>query len=160
MNATPDPKPVPSDVDHARAEQLIAAVNEAIQTPTSYRDFSPVPVVGTAAPVAQPGRPPMSQTATDASALMLSAGVASLPIGAAASLVLWASGHADPVVIACICAAPTTLVFALSRLMKRVKEAAPDVHHHHYKGNVHQDYRTVNTQTRGVWARTQNELSD
>ncbi|MEU5477469.1 hypothetical protein AB0H11_07785 [Streptomyces mirabilis] len=128
-----------------------------MRTPTSYRDDAPVPLIGAAPPVAQPGRPPMSQKATDASALMLSGGLASLPLGAAASLVLWASGHADPMVIAVICAAPTALILALSRLVKRAKEAEPDVHHHNYSGPVYQDQRNVHSSTRGVWAKTNNQ---
>lgn len=142
-----------------QARHLVDAVEDALRTPTSYRDPSPTPTVGATPPVAQPGRPPMSQKATDASALMLSAGVASLPIGASAALVLWASGNADPVVTAMICAAPATLIFAISRLVKRTKEAAPDTHHHHYEGAVvHQDQRSVNSKTSGVWASTRNEL--
>ncbi|MEV4975529.1 hypothetical protein [Streptomyces scopuliridis] len=139
------------------AEQLIDAVNEALAT--RYRDETPVPVIGTTPPVPQPGRPPMSQKATDASALMLSAGIASLPLGAAATGILWASGHADPVVIACICAAPATLILALSRLLKHAKdaaEAAPPEHHYHYTGTVIQDQRSINTQTRGLIATTRN----
>ncbi|MFE6474624.1 hypothetical protein [Streptomyces rochei] len=164
MNASlPDPTqtvaPTPAIDD--QAQRLIAAVNDAMATPTHYRDETPVPAIGNALPVPQPGRPPMSQRATDASALMLSAGLASLPLGAAATGILWASGNADPVVIAVICAAPTTLVLALSRLMKRTREtvqAAPPVIHQHYSGTVVQDQRTVNTTTRGVWAHTRNQL--
>jgi len=100
----------------------------------------------------------MSQKATDTSALMLSAGVASLPVGAAITVILWASGHADPGVVALLCAAPPTFVLALSRLMRKAKDAVPDVHHHHYTGNVHQDHRTTTTHTRGLWARTNNQL--
>lgn len=59
------------------AERLIAAVNEAMEPPTTYRDPSPNPTIGTTPPVPQPGRPPMSQKATDASMLMLAAGAAS-----------------------------------------------------------------------------------
>lgn len=132
--------------------------------PTSFHDPSPVPAIGLTPPVPQPGRPPMSQKATDASALMLSAGLASLPIGAAGTGILWASGHANPTVIGLICTAPAALAFpilALSRLVKRAKqvvEAASPVHHHHYTGAVHQDHRIVNTQTRGIWASTRNQL--
>ncbi|CAL9667235.1 hypothetical protein SUDANB145_07222 (plasmid) [Streptomyces sp. enrichment culture] len=150
------------DLD-TQAQQLLNAVNEALATPTRYRDETPVPTVGTAPPVPQPGRPPMSQKATDASALMLSGGLASLPIGAAATGILWASGNADPVVIAIICAAPTTLILALSRLMRRTKEtvaAAPPVIHKHYNGAVYQDNRQnhVDTRTSGLIAHTRNEL--
>jgi predicted Co/Zn/Cd cation transporter (cation efflux family) len=103
----------------------------------------------------------MSQRATDASALMLSAGLASLPIGAAATGILWASGNADPAVVALICAAPTALVLALSRLMKRAKEtveAAPAEIHQHYTGTVIQDQRSLNTTTRGIVAHTRNQI--
>lgn len=161
MTVLPEPKPTAPAAGQAhldaQARQLLAAVEEAMRTPTSYRDDAPVPLIGTAPPVAQPGRPPMSQKATDASALMLSGGLASLPLGAAASLVLWASGHADPAVIAVICAAPTTLILALSRLVKRAKEAAPDEIHNHYTGPVYQDQSETHTTTKGVWAKTNNQ---
>ncbi|MFB7225248.1 hypothetical protein [Streptomyces sp. NPDC056227] len=132
----------------------------AIERPTSYRDDTPLPVVGDAPPVAQPGRPPMSQKATDASALMLSAGAASLLVGGSASLVMVASGYADPVVCGVILGAPTVLVLALSRLVGRAKavvEAAPPTIHQHYTGTVVQDSRSISTTTRGVIANTRNQ---
>jgi hypothetical protein len=152
----------PEPTDRAEVQKLANAVEvalaEALATPTRYRDDTPVPVVGTTPPVAQPGRPPMSQKATDASALMLSAGASSLLLGGAASLVLLASGQADPVVVACFCGAPPAFLLAMGSLVKRVKEAAketlPDVHHHHYTGKVVQHHRTTNNHTRGVWAKT------
>ncbi len=163
MNPMPDPhQPTaekagqPALDDQAR--QFLAAVEDAMRTPTSYRDETPVPAIGSALPVPQPGRPPMSQKATDASALMLSAGIASLPLGAAVTGILWASGGADPVVVGMICGAPAALILALSRLVRGVKQAAPDVHHHHYNGDVLQDYRQTTTHTRGVIAHTRNQL--
>jgi hypothetical protein len=102
----------------------------------------------------------MSQRATDTSALMLSGGVASLLVGGSASLVMVASGSADPVVCAIVFGAPTALVFALSRLVGRVKavvEAAPAPVHHHYNGPVTQDSRSITTTTRGVIANTRNQ---
>ncbi|MET7713679.1 hypothetical protein [Streptomyces sp. NPDC005407] len=146
-----------------QAQRFLAAVEEAMAT-TSFRDDSAVPVIGTAPPVAQPGRPPMSQKATDASALMLSAGAASLPIGAVAVGIMLASGYADPTVIGMICAAPAAValpILALARLLRRAKdvaEAAPPEHHHHYNGPVIQDQRSIHSQTRGVIAHTRNEL--
>lgn len=147
------------DAPDTQAQQLINAVNDALApaAPTSYRDTTPVPAIGTAPPHPQPGRPPMSQRATDASALMLSAGVASLPIGGMTSLVLYTLGHVDPTSLAIAAAAPATLavpVLALSQLVKRAKRT-PDVHHH-YAGPV--DQRTVNSTNRGVWAKTRTEL--
>jgi hypothetical protein len=95
---------------------------------------------------------------------MLASGVPIFALGAAATGILWASGTADPAVVGMICAAPAGLavpILALSRLMKRTKEtvaAAPPVIHQHYTGTVHQEQRTINTSTRGVWAKTRNEL--
>jgi hypothetical protein len=142
------------DISH-NAEQLIAAVDQAM---TAYRDQTPVPHYGSTPPVPQPGRPPMSQRATDVSAVMLSAGVASLPVGAVAIGILLASGHADPTVIGMICAAPAAVavpILAVARLLRRVREAVPDVHHHHYAGPVHQQH--THTSTRGVWAKNVNQ---
>ncbi|WP_392750585.1 hypothetical protein [Streptomyces sp. LN590] len=142
-----------------QARQLIEEAF-VIERHTSYRDDTPLPVVGTAPPVAQPGRPPMSQRATDASALMLSGGAASLLVGGSASLVMVASGYADPVVCGIILGAPTVLVLAISRLVGRTKavvEAAPATHHHHYNGPVVQDTRSITTTTRGVIANTRNQ---
>jgi len=165
MNALPDPmQPTaeaagqPSAQDRAEAARLLAALD---QIPTSFRDETPVPAVGNALPVVQPGRPPMSQKATDASVLMLSAGAASLPIGGMTALVIYTLGNANPVSLTVGALAPAALavpILALSRLVKRAKQAAPDVHNHHYNGDVHQDYSTVNTTTRGVWAHTRNQL--
>ncbi|MFF3128526.1 hypothetical protein ACFVRD_41085 [Streptomyces sp. NPDC057908] len=145
-----------------QAQKLIDAVNEALaaEQATSYRDPSPVPMVGSAPPVPQPGRPPMSQRATDASTLMLSGGMASLLVGGSASLVMWASGHADPVALAIALGAPVALALAIGRLVGRIKataEAAPATHHHHYNGDVHQDSRSITTTTRGVIANTRNQ---
>lgn len=164
MTATDPTQAQPPSPDLARhqAQQLIAAVNEVYAAPTSYRDPSPVPAVGATPPVAQPGRPPMSQKATDASALMLSGSVLTAVLGGSATAVLWASGYADPAVVGLICAAPVALaipVLALSRLVKRAKESEPPVHHHHYNGAViNQDQRSVSSKTSGVWAKTHNEL--
>ncbi len=144
-----------------QANKLIAAVNEAITPPTNYRDETPVPAIGAAPPVRQPGRPAMSQRATDASVLMLSAGIASVPMGGMAALVIYALGNADPTALAIGAAAPAAFavpILALSSLVKRAKTAVPAEQHHHYNGTVIQDHRTTTTHTRGVWARTRNEL--
>ena len=153
-----------------QADRLMAAVDKAIleghpyTRPTSFRDHSPLPAIGATPPVAQPGRPPMSQKAADISGVMVASSVPTFALGAAATGVLWVSGHADPVVVGMICAAPAAVavpILALARVLRRAKEtveAAPPVHHHHYNGPVHQDNRNINTHTRGVWAKTRNEL--
>ncbi|MFW6721016.1 hypothetical protein ACHZ98_12780 [Streptomyces sp. MAR4 CNY-716] len=135
------------------ADDLIAAVEEAIAArPTHYRDDTPLPATGPTPPVAQPGRPPMSQAATDASGLMLAGGVCSLGIGGAVSLVLVASGYADPMVVGLICATPPVALLSLKGLVKTLgkaaKEAAPTEHHHHYAGPVVQKHSTVTNHNR------------
>ncbi|MFD9603303.1 hypothetical protein [Streptomyces sp. NPDC059970] len=152
----------PEPTDRAEVQKLANAVEEALaeEMKTFHRDDTPLPAVGTTPPVPQPGRPPMSQRATDASALMLSGGAASLLVGGSASLVMLASGSADPVVCAVVLGAPAVLVLAIGRLVGRVKatvEAAPPTHHHHYNGDVYQDQRSINTTTRGVIANTRNQ---
>lgn len=142
------------DATDRTARHLIDAVNEALEAPTAYRDDTPLPTVGATPPVPQPGRPPMSQKATDDSVRMISAGFLTLCAGGAVSGVLYFSGQADPTVIALMGAAPVGLsvpIFALSRLVKRAKPAG-DVHNH-YNGNV--DQRVLNTDARGVWAKNQ-----
>lgn len=151
-----------NDIEDALAE----AARPARTIPTSFRDPRPVPAIGTTPPVSQPGRPAMSEKAVDDTARMIGASVVIGMTGAAATGVLWASGHADPEVIAWVCAAPIGLavpILALSSLVKRFKqavEAAPPQIHQHYSGHVYQDNREnhLHTETRGVWATTRNEL--
>ncbi|MCX4543793.1 hypothetical protein [Streptomyces sp. NBC_01565] len=142
------------------ARDLINAVEEALKTPTAYRDPTPVPAIGAAEPVPQPGRPPMSQKATDASALMLAAGAASLPIGGATSLVLYTLGQVNPAALAIGAAAPVALVLAIGALIRsagRGLQGLHTEHHHHYQGPVHQEHRNATTQTRGLFAKTINK---
>lgn len=167
MNRLPDPQqPTRTAGQHTdQAHQLINAVEEAFaaRQATAYRDDTPLPTTGPTPPVAQPGRPPMSQKATDASTLMLTGGAATLMVGGGASLVMLASGHADPAVCAIAFGAPTVLVLAIARLVgkaKTVVEAAPAPVHHHYNGNVTVDQRSLHTQTRGVIAHTRNQLPE
>jgi hypothetical protein len=143
--------PLSEEVAAVEAQRLIA---DAYQ-PTSYRDTTPIPTVGSAPPVAQPGRPPMSAKAVDDTARMLGASVLVATSGGAATAILWASGHANPAVVGLVFGAPTALVLALGRLAKRARPE-PDVHHH-YEGPVYQDQRNVHSSTRGVWAKNTNQ---
>ncbi|MER7968538.1 hypothetical protein ABTX35_05925 [Streptomyces sp. NPDC096080] len=135
----------------AEASRLIADAYR----PTAYRDTTPLPMRGSTPPVAQPGRAPMSQGATDASVLMLAGGATTAMVGGTAAVLMYVSQFADPIVCGLVFGAPTALVLALARLATRARPA-PDVHHH-YEGTVHQDQRTVATRTTGVWACTNNQ---
>jgi hypothetical protein len=136
----------PTEADRIEAARLIE---------TAFRDDTPLPRHGSAAPVPQPGRPPMSQRAVDASTVMLSASVATLPPGAIAVGVMLASGYADPVVIGMICTAPAVLavpIFAIARALRGARPE-PEVHQHYYGNVTHQTTHSSNT---GLWARTDN----
>lgn len=154
-------QPVAGQPDPAirhNAEHLVAAVDEALlaRRVTSYRNPTPLPTVGTAPPVAQPGTPPMSQWATDASGVLKAVSVASLPIGGA----LWIVGQVDPLTLAIIFGSPAVAALALARLVAKVKDAnqaAPQPVTNHYHGAVHHDTRTVTSNTRSVIANTRHD---
>lgn len=154
MHAETDPIRTALTDEEARVEarRIIA------EFATSYRDPSPLPPIGSAPPVPQPGRPPMSSKATDDCVRMLAFGGTTLMVSAGAGLVMVTSEFADPTVIGMICAAPAAIavpILALARLVRRAGEAVPAEHHHHYTGPVHQ--QTVNSHTR-LWGKTTNNL--
>ncbi|MGW2594784.1 hypothetical protein ACWCXC_31585 [Streptomyces sp. NPDC001515] len=138
------------------ADKLMAAINEIqMERPTAFRDDTPLPVVGTAPPVPQPGQPPMSQWAVDASGVMKAIAVTSLPVGGA----LWIVGQVDPLTLGIMCGSPVALALAVGRLVARIKatdEAAPAPTHNHYYGTVTQDSRNITSTTRGVIANNRN----
>lgn len=161
------PDGLPTTVGQADSNPLTdsviqAAVRDAIRQ-TSYNNpdlpsHKDGPSIGTAPPVPQPGRPAMSERATDASVMMIAGGFLSLCLGAAISGVLYFSSKADPTVIIVGCAAPPAAFLALKSLVKGVKKAAlPDVHHHNYNGPVHQDQRNVKSKSVGVWVKNNNQ---
>ncbi|UZI33984.1 hypothetical protein [Streptomyces sp. VB1] len=152
----------------AEAARLIAEgysrTSYTVPVATFYKDptLAPTaPTVGTAPPQAQPGRTPMSQGATDASVLMLAGGGAVSMVSVSGGILMYLSQYADPVVCGVVLGAPTVVVLALCRLVRRAKEvveAAPPVIHNHYEGTVVQDNTEINTHTRGVIARTTNRF--
>ncbi|KKD04311.1 hypothetical protein [Streptomyces sp. WM6386] len=153
-DTTPQPASTGAGLSAVQAETEARRIIADAYRPTAYRDETPVPAHGDAPPVVQPGRPPMSQGATDASVLMLAGGTATAMVGGTAAVLMYVSQFADPLVCGLVFGAPTALVLALARLAARAKPA-PDVHHH-YEGPVYQDRRNVHTRTTGVWAKTNN----
>ncbi|MBP5866101.1 MULTISPECIES: hypothetical protein [Streptomyces] len=153
-----------SDEEAAKvAQEIIAgALREEGRVPTTTRfhDPTPVPTVGNAAPVAQKdgGRPPMSQAATDISGVMLAGSVASVPIGGVTCLVLYTLGHVDTVNLAIGAGAPVAFLLAVGAVLRRLAGVRTE-HHHHYDGPVVQDHSVTNTTTtKGLIARTRNDL--
>jgi hypothetical protein len=156
MTVLPEPKPTAPAAGQAHiddnARKLLAAVEEAMQTPTSYRDNAPVPQYGPTPPVPQPGVPPMSARTTELTRSVMYCSLATVPPGLIAVAVMVASEHANPTVIGMICAAPAAIavpILAIARLIRRAGEAAPDEHHHHYSGPVYQQHSE--THSRSIW---------
>ncbi|MFJ3289971.1 hypothetical protein ACIPMW_32385 [Streptomyces sp. NPDC086669] len=137
------------------AEAAVEARRIIADFATSYRDHTPTPQYGTAPPVAQPGRPPMSQKAVDVSGVMLAGSVASVPFGGMTCLVLYTLDQVDPLSLTIGACAPIALVLAIGALLRRARGVMPDEHHHHYSGPVYQDQR--NTHSRSVWNKTINK---
>lgn len=160
-NARPQPltdRPLPEDEAAARARALLD--DWAQRVPTSYRDPSPVPYVGEAPPVAQPGRPPMSQKATDTSALMLSGSVLVVAVGGAGSGVLLALDAVEPLTLGIAAGGLTSVIVGVGWLVSRLRHAAqavqPITHHHTYNAPVTRTETTnVTSHTRGL-GRTHN----
>ncbi|MFF8659478.1 hypothetical protein [Streptomyces huasconensis] len=150
----PDPAvPMSEEVAEQTAKQII---NAAYQ-PTSFRDDRPLPQYGPTPPVPQPGRPPMSSKAVDDTARMLGASILVATSGGSATAVLWASGHANPLVVALVFGAPTALVLAMGRLARKARQPMPPEIHNHIAGDLYQDQRNVHSRTSGVWAKTNNQ---
>lgn len=143
--------PLSEEVAEKEAQRLI---HDAYK-PTSFRDETPVPQYGTTPPVPQPGRPPMSQRATDISGIMLAGSVASVPLGGMTCLVLYTLDQVDPVSLTIGASAPVALILAISALLRRAKDVLPEEHHHHYGGNVYEQHTTTNS--RSVWNKTINK---
>lgn len=101
--------------------------------------------------------PAMSARTTEITRAVMYCSLATVPPGLVATAILVASEHADPTGIGMICAAPAIIavpILAIARLLRSAREATPTEHHHHYNAPVHQ--QTTHTETRGVWARTDN----
>ncbi|SED46218.1 hypothetical protein SAMN05216532_4622 [Streptomyces sp. 2231.1] len=151
-DTTPEPAATTAGLTEVQAEAEARRIIADAYRPTAYRDDTPLPTHGDTPPVAQPGRPPMSQGATDASVLMLAGAATTAMVGGTAAVLMYLSQFADPLVCGLVFGAPTALVLALARLTKRA-QPAPDIHQH-YTGSVHQEQH--HTTTRAVWAKTNN----
>ncbi|MFD8777538.1 hypothetical protein [Streptomyces sp. NPDC059916] len=178
-HATTAGQPTADDIANALKRSVDDAMQEAARTiareqtpgiPTFYKNTAPVPEIGTAPPVAQPGRAPMSQRAVDLNTTILSSSVLAAVLGGSGTAVMWASGHANPTVIAWICgcvvAVPAAIaipVLAFKGLMKSAKEvvqAAPPVIHQHYTGTVNHEHKEITSHNKGLIAINRNDQTD
>jgi len=111
----------------------------------------------------------MSQKTVDLNTTILTSSLLTAVLGGTTTSILWASGQADPTVIAWICAGAISIpaaislpVLALKSLIKNTKEAAqaaPPQINQYYTGPVHQNQHThLHTNNRGIVATTRNQL--
>lgn len=179
MNRLPDPtqptapqagQPTVDTAAHAFLQSVETAMQEANQAiadeqtpkiPTFYKDPTPNPAIGNMPPVAQPGRAPMSQKASDASGLILAVGIASPLMGGGFALAMWGTSFANFKVIGVIVGGVIGIVLAAKSFLtsaKDVVEAAPPEVHQHFNGTVHQDHSIHKHESRGMWVR--NNIDD
>ncbi|GED86009.1 hypothetical protein [Streptomyces sp. 6-11-2] len=164
--STPDPirsHPRMSDAEaSAEARRIIAdAYRPVPQMPTAYRDPSPLPAYGSTPPVPQPDSrivPPWA-----AGTAVAGIGVGATCVGLGCGIWLACQGFAAVTLTSVLfvtlpIAAVATVAAAIGSAVRSIK-ATHTEHHHHYAGPVAQENTTLNTHTRGLIARTSNNLS-
>jgi hypothetical protein len=146
------------------ARLLAEAYSSTAPVATRYRDLAPAPRTGDAVPIPQPGRPPMSQKATDHASLVLAYSIGSLPAGAALSLVLWSLSNLSPATLAIAATAPAALVITvgitarmIGRAVRDGATALPTTTVHHHSGPTYLQHTEVHADTRW-FGRTVNHL--
>jgi 1-aminocyclopropane-1-carboxylate deaminase/D-cysteine desulfhydrase-like pyridoxal-dependent ACC family enzyme len=160
MTVLPEPKPTAPAAGQAANPLTDAVIEAAVENAIHEArrlGTTPQVIIGSAPPVQQPGRAAMSSKAVDDTARMIGASVLVTTLGGSGTALLWASGLANPTVVALVFGAPAALALAIGRVLKRAKEAAPDEIHNHYTGPVYQDQSETHTENKGVWVKTNNQ---
>ncbi|MEU5794282.1 hypothetical protein ABZ800_12255 [Streptomyces sp. NPDC047813] len=154
-----DPHLTDTEAD-AEARRIIAdAYRPLPETPTAYRDTTPLPAYGSALPVAQPDRRIVPAWA--AGTAVAGIGVGATCVGVGCGIWLACQGFAAVTLASVLfvtlpIAALAAVVTSIGSAVRSVKTTHAETHHH-YTGPVYQDQRNVHTTTRGVWAKTTNE---
>ncbi|WP_217545418.1 hypothetical protein [Streptomyces sp. GbtcB6] len=146
------------DVAAAEAAWIIAdAYRPAPDTPTAYRDTSPLPAYGDTPPVMQPDRRIVPAWAAGTAVAGIGVGAAFVGIGCGVWLACqgFAAVSLTSVLFVTLpIAAVGGVVAAIGTALRSLK-AVHTENHHHYAGPVRQENTT--TKTYGVIARTRNE---
>ncbi|MGY4925314.1 hypothetical protein [Streptomyces sp. 900105755] len=146
------------DVAAAEAARIIAdAYRPAPETPTSYRDDSPLPEFGDTPPVMQPDRRIVPAWAAGTAVAGIGVGTAFVGVGCGLWLACqgFAAVSLTSVLFVTLPIAAVAGVFAAIGTALRSLKNVHTEHHHHYRGPVRQENNT--THTRGLIARTRNE---
>ncbi|MFF2168147.1 hypothetical protein ACFVWP_46955 [Streptomyces sp. NPDC058175] len=143
-----------------QAQQFLAAVEDALRTPTSFRndELPDAPAIGTTPPVVQPDTRRVPQWATGIAVASIGIGAGVTGIGCGAWLIFQGLSSVTLLGVIAI-AAPfvgiATVAMAIGAAISKAKRASTT---NIYRGPVVQDQRQVTTTTRGVWAQTRNQL--
>ena len=164
MNPLPDPQQPTADAagrpamdDQARA--FLAAVEDAMRTPTAYRDETPVPAIGSALPVPQPETRSVPQWATGIAVASIGIGAGATGIGCAVWLA--AKGLAAITLTGVLAAlspfvGAAVLALAIGAAIARAGRASTT---NVYKGSVSVTNKTeIRSTARGLFARNRNTL--
>ncbi|WP_181804194.1 hypothetical protein [Streptomyces shenzhenensis] len=147
------------DMAAAEARRIIAdAYRPAPDTPTAYRDDSPLPAYGDTPPVLQPNRRIVPAWAAGTAVAGIGVGAAFVGIGCGVWLACqgFAAVSLTSVLFVTLPIAAVAGVFAAIGTALRSLKGVHTENHHHYAGPVRQENNT--THTHGLIARTRNEL--
>lgn len=141
----------------AEARRIIAdAYRPAPETPTSYRDDSPLPQFGDSPPVIQPDRRIVPAWAAGTAVAGIGVGAAFVGVGCGVWLACqgFASVSLTSVLFVTLpIAATAAVITAIGTALRSLRDVHTE-HHHHYRGAVRQENNT--THTKAVFARTDN----
>ncbi len=156
---TPAPQPLTADEAAAEARRLITDAyrpGPGVPAVTAWRDTTPTPTHGTAAPVPQPDRRIVPEWAAGVA-------VASIGLGCGAALVgagiYAATAGLAQITLAGVLLASVPFVgaglvaIAIGTAIRAARTATPPVAHHHYEGPV-THHTSVETGARGMFSRT------
>ena len=147
------------DSTDARARQLIDAVNEAMKTPTAYRDETPVPAIGDTPPVDQPETRRVPTWATGIAVASIGIGAGAVGVGCAVWLA--AKGLAAITLTGVLAALSpfvglAALVLAIGAALAKAGRASTT---NVYKGSVSVTNKTeISSTARGMFARNRNQV--
>jgi predicted phage tail protein len=147
------------DATREQAQYLIDAVNDALQTPTHYRDDTPVPAKGDTPPVPQPDSRRVPAWATGIAVASLGIGAGAVGIGCAVWLA--AKGLAAITLTGVLAALSpfvglAALVLAIGAAIARVGRASTT---NVYKGSVSVTNKTeIRSTAKGLFARNRNQI--
>ncbi|MFJ5640813.1 hypothetical protein [Streptomyces sp. NPDC093223] len=146
------------DVAVAEARRIIAdAYRTAPETPTSYRDDSPLPAFGDMPPVLQPDRRIVPAWAAGTAVAGIGVGAAFVGVGCGLWLACqgFAAVSLTSVLFVTLPIAAVAGVFAAIGTALRSLKGVHTETHHHYTGPIQQHHSS--SKTYGVIARTHNE---